>query len=88
MLTIHFGYSEEMAEDVRSRMRAIQDEEISQLRDLTTFLDLELHFATQYVDVLNDVKAEWCAEYVTLCTPLKYFLSFSHAAWQIRGQQT
>jgi hypothetical protein len=71
MLIILLAFSEEMAEDVRSRMRAIQDEEISQLRDLTTFLDLELHFATQYVDVLKNVKAEWCAEYVVLCTPLR-----------------
>ena len=62
LLIIHTTSSEEMAEDVRSRMRAIQDEEISQLRELTAFLDLELHFATQYADVLKNAKAEWCTE--------------------------
>lgn len=53
---------EETAEDVRSRMQAIQENEIQQLRELTSFLDLELNFAKQYYEVLQDVKANWCDE--------------------------
>lgn len=53
---------EETAEDVRSRMQAIQDNEIQQLRELTSFLDLELNFAKRYYEVLQDVKANWCDE--------------------------
>ncbi|GJE93015.1 hypothetical protein PsYK624_091740 [Phanerochaete sordida] len=50
---------EECAEDVRVRMYAIQENEIDQLRDLTSFLDTEVHFVEQYLDVLNQVKASW-----------------------------
>ncbi|KAG1773382.1 hypothetical protein EV702DRAFT_1130755 [Suillus placidus] len=53
---------EETAEDVRSRMQAIQENEIQQLRELTSFLDLKLNFAKQYYEVLQDVKANWCDE--------------------------
>lgn len=53
---------EETAEDVRSRMQAIQENEIQQLRELTSVLDLELNFAKQYYEVLQDVKANWCDE--------------------------
>ncbi|KAG1740594.1 hypothetical protein EDB19DRAFT_1851451 [Suillus lakei] len=53
---------EETAEDVRSRMQAIQENEIQQLRELTSFLDLKLSFAKQYHEVLQDVKANWCDE--------------------------
>ena len=45
-------------------MYAIQENELDQLRDLTSFLDMELHFVEQYVDVLRDVKASWVDEYV------------------------
>lgn len=53
---------EETAEDVRFRMQAIQENEIQQLRELTSFLDLKLNFAKQYYEVLQDVKANWCDE--------------------------
>ncbi|KAG1750385.1 uncharacterized protein EDB91DRAFT_1107120 [Suillus paluster] len=53
---------EETSEDVRSRMQAIQENEIQQLRELTSFLDLELNFAKHYYEVLQDVKANWCDE--------------------------
>jgi hypothetical protein len=45
-------------------MQAIQENEIQQLRELTSFLDLKLNFAKQYYEVLQDVKANWCDEYV------------------------
>lgn len=50
---------EETAEDVRARIYAIQENEIDQQRELTNFLDLELNFAEQYVEVLRDVKMNW-----------------------------
>ncbi|EKM52757.1 uncharacterized protein PHACADRAFT_176772 [Phanerochaete carnosa HHB-10118-sp] len=50
---------EECAEDVRARMCAIQEAEIDQLRDLTSFLDTELHFVEQYLEVLREVKVGW-----------------------------
>ncbi|KAF9221816.1 BAR-domain-containing protein [Gyrodon lividus] len=53
---------EETSEDVRSRMRAIQENEVLQLRELTTFLDIQLNFAKQYFEILQDVKANWCNE--------------------------
>ena len=58
--------SEETAEDVRARIYAIQENEIDQQRELTNFLDLELNFAEQYVEVLRDVKMNWVEEYVSL----------------------
>ncbi|KAH7906936.1 BAR-domain-containing protein [Hygrophoropsis aurantiaca] len=53
---------EETSEDVRARMQSIQENEIQQLRELTTFLDLELNFVRQYHEVLKDVKSNWCTE--------------------------
>ena len=58
------GSSEETSEDVRSRIQTIQENEISQLRELTNFLDIQLHFSRQYFEILNDVKASWCDELV------------------------
>lgn len=43
-------------------MYAIQENELDQLRDLTGFLDNELRFAEQYVEVLRDVKSNWVDE--------------------------
>ena len=60
------GSSEETSEDVRSRIQTIQENEILQLRELTNFLDIQLNFARQYVDVLNEVKLGWCDELVLL----------------------
>ncbi|KAG8215420.1 hypothetical protein J3R82DRAFT_9028 [Butyriboletus roseoflavus] len=54
--------SEETSEDVRSRIQAIQENEILQLRELTNFLDIQLNFARQYFEILDDVKASWCDE--------------------------
>lgn len=54
--------SEETAEDVQTRGRAIQDNEIQQLRDLTAFLDVEVNFVKQYLEVLEEVKSDWCDE--------------------------
>ncbi|KAH7882708.1 hypothetical protein F5I97DRAFT_1939301 [Phlebopus sp. FC_14] len=45
---------EETSEDVRSRIQAIQENEIQQHRELTTFLDIQLNFSKQYFDVLQD----------------------------------
>ncbi|OSX56972.1 hypothetical protein POSPLADRAFT_1186266 [Postia placenta MAD-698-R-SB12] len=53
---------EETAEDVRARMQAIQENEVAQLRELTAFLDLEIHFVAQYLDVLQDVRSSWVDE--------------------------
>ncbi|KII90187.1 hypothetical protein PLICRDRAFT_53282 [Plicaturopsis crispa FD-325 SS-3] len=53
---------EETSEDVRARMHAIQEKEISQLRELTEFLDVEMNYVQQYLEVLKDAKANWCDE--------------------------
>ena len=45
-------------------MYAIQENELDQLRDLTSFLDTELHFIEQYLQVLREAKANWVDEYV------------------------
>ncbi|KAG6816839.1 hypothetical protein H0H87_002488 [Tephrocybe sp. NHM501043] len=43
-------------------MHAIQDNEMEQLRELTTFVDLEINFVEQYLNVLKDAKAQWYDE--------------------------
>jgi hypothetical protein len=45
-------------------MHAIQENEIGQLRDLTSFLDVEINFVERYLDVLKDVKSDWYDECV------------------------
>ncbi|KAL4078045.1 hypothetical protein J3A83DRAFT_4186284 [Scleroderma citrinum] len=50
---------EETSDNVRSRMHNIQENETRQLRELTMFLDVQLNFAKQYVEVLQDVKENW-----------------------------
>jgi hypothetical protein len=45
-------------------MHSIQENEIVQLRELTSFLDLEINFVQQYLNVLTDVKSDWYKEYV------------------------
>jgi hypothetical protein len=52
-------HSEDIAEDVRARMHGIQENEIAQLRDLGGFLDMEIRFAENYLEVMKDVKANW-----------------------------
>ena len=59
-------YSEESSEDVRARMHAIQENEIDQLRELSKFLEMEIRFAEQYLDVLRGVKDDWIDEFVVL----------------------
>lgn len=43
-------------------MLAIQENEIEQLRDLTSFLDMEVQFIEQYLEVLKEAKSEWIDE--------------------------
>ena len=69
-------YSEEVSEDVRTRMHAIQENEITQLRDLTALLNLEFQFLESYLEVLRDVKNEWVDEYVFSSPLTKYTLFF------------
>ncbi|KAI6011207.1 hypothetical protein PISMIDRAFT_688061 [Pisolithus microcarpus 441] len=51
---------EETSEDVRTRMYGIQENETQQLHELTMFLDVQLNFAKQCVEVLHDVQENWC----------------------------
>lgn len=60
---VHGSISEETSDDVQSRMHNIQESETRQLRELSTFLDIELNFAKQYFNVLQDVKENWCERY-------------------------
>ncbi|KAH9916575.1 BAR-domain-containing protein [Epithele typhae] len=53
---------EETLEDVRVRMRGIQDNEVVQLRELTSFLDLEITYVRSYLDELEKAKASWVDE--------------------------
>ena len=45
-------------------MHAIQDHEVVQMRELSSFLDLEINFVEQYLNVLKDVKSDWRSGYV------------------------
>ena len=47
-------------------MHAIQENEIDQLRELSKFLEMEIRFAEQYLNVLNVVKEDWIDECVTI----------------------
>ncbi|KAI0276054.1 hypothetical protein BGY98DRAFT_740303 [Russula aff. rugulosa BPL654] len=53
-----FRYDEAEA-DVHSRIEAIQQNEIDQIRVLGSFLDIELSYAEQYIQILRDVKDNW-----------------------------
>ncbi|KAL1938287.1 hypothetical protein VTO73DRAFT_11738 [Trametes versicolor] len=53
---------EETLEDVRARMWAIQENEVVQLRELTSFLDLELSYVRSYMEELQKVRDEWIDE--------------------------
>ncbi|KAJ3480054.1 hypothetical protein NLI96_g8628 [Meripilus lineatus] len=53
---------EETQEDVEARMHNIQENEVTQLRDLTNLLNLEISFVQQHLDVLRDVKVNWIDE--------------------------
>jgi hypothetical protein len=51
---------------MRAHMHGIQDREISHQRELTQFLDLEINFVQQYLDVLKEVRDEWPDKYVSV----------------------
>ncbi|KAI8992761.1 hypothetical protein BD414DRAFT_284774 [Trametes punicea] len=53
---------EETLEDVRARMWTIQENEIIQLRELTSFLDLELSFVRSFYEELQKVRDNWIDE--------------------------
>lgn len=63
--------SEESSEDVRARMHAIQENEIDQLRELSKFLEMEIRFAEQYLDVLRGVKDDWIDEFVVIPSTIR-----------------
>ena len=50
---------EETLEDVNERMNAIREKERTHVVRLTEFLRLEMNFASQYLEVLNQAKLEW-----------------------------
>jgi len=58
--------SEESSDEVRAQMHAIQENETAQLRELTALLELETKFVQQYLNVLEEVKAEWHDEYALI----------------------
>jgi hypothetical protein len=51
--------SDEVEADVHSRIEAIQQNEIDQIRVLRSFLDNELSYAEQYTQILQDAKNNW-----------------------------
>ena len=51
--------SEEIVEDLRANMHAIQENEYNQLHELTALIDIEFNFVQTYLQVLKDVRAEW-----------------------------
>jgi hypothetical protein len=51
--------SDEAEADVQSRIDAIQQNEIDQIREFGLLLDNELNFAEQYAQILRDVKDSW-----------------------------
>ncbi|KAF9235923.1 hypothetical protein BU15DRAFT_77532 [Melanogaster broomeanus] len=57
--TTTLSLTKETSEDVHTRMQAIQENEIVQLCELTTFLDSQVNFARQYFETLQDVKVNW-----------------------------
>jgi hypothetical protein len=57
-----YTISEETAEDIRAHMEAIRSDDAHHQRELTSFLDLEMNFAQQYLDVLKDVRSDWSQE--------------------------
>jgi hypothetical protein len=45
-------------------MRAIQENEMNQLRDLSELLANEIQYVSQYLEVLKDTQNDWLDEYV------------------------
>ena len=59
--------SDEMSDDLRAHMHAIQENEHNQLEELSSFLSLETNFVQSYLAVLHDVKEGWqggCAAFL------------------------
>ncbi|KAJ2936365.1 hypothetical protein H1R20_g728, partial [Candolleomyces eurysporus] len=52
---------DETIEDMRAHMHALQEHEIQQEQELSAFLDIEMNFAHQTLEVLQEVRAEWTA---------------------------
>ncbi|KAL5479072.1 hypothetical protein ACEPAI_2360 [Sanghuangporus weigelae] len=50
---------EETAEDVRTKMDSIREGEVEAQRELRNFLQTEIGFLEQYLDVLREVSLEW-----------------------------
>ena len=67
--------SEETSEDVRVRARAIQENEVQQLQDLTNVLNVEVNFVQQYLEVFQDVKSNWFDAYVIYVSRLYNLLT-------------
>jgi hypothetical protein len=65
--------SDEMAEDLRAHMHAIQENEHNQLEELTSFLSLETNFAQSYLAVLHDVKESWQGGYAIFVSQINVF---------------
>src|ERR1700722_7707248 len=53
-------------------MHAIQENEIDQLRELTAFLDLEMNFVGQYLEVLKNLRSEWPDKYAEFVGCLQF----------------
>jgi len=62
-------------------MHAIQENEIDQLRELSKFLEMEIRFAEQHLDVLRSVKDDWIDEFVAIFTTQKISDSISALPW-------
>lgn len=60
--------SDEMSEDLRAHMHAIQENEHNQFEELTSFLTLETNFVQSYLAVLHDVKEGWQEGYAIFFT--------------------
>jgi len=40
-------------------MEVIRNDDVLHLGELTSFLDLEINFARQYLEVLEEVRSDW-----------------------------
>ncbi|EKM76576.1 hypothetical protein AGABI1DRAFT_115685 [Agaricus bisporus var. burnettii JB137-S8] len=61
---------EETAEDIRAHMEHVRSADAHHQRELSGFLDIEMNFAQQYLDVLRDVKSDWSQDHTPI-SPLK-----------------
>ncbi|KAF5326169.1 hypothetical protein D9611_000817 [Ephemerocybe angulata] len=50
---------DETIEDMRAHMHALQENEVAQERELSAFLDLEINFVQQHLQILKDVRDDW-----------------------------